>query len=164
MDNETHPDTPSSAAEPAAVDAPMHFRFEMQLMTDEIVGQSIEENRVSAEWRDKRQHVTGYLTAYYEKHAVLPAGRHDMGSTESRNLEIGVIDFDSIRQKIRVDSTSRSELNYESPETIDAFPGYPLHREFELGLWEQAMGRNPNDAVYRLRQKLAGRLKPLNKK
>jgi hypothetical protein len=52
-------------------------------------------------------------------------------------------------------------MNFESPETIEAFPDYLLYREIELGMREQAMGRDANEAVYNLRQKLTRRLKKI---
>ncbi len=37
MDDETNPNHPAPEFEHAASDAPMHFMFELQLMTNEIV-------------------------------------------------------------------------------------------------------------------------------
>jgi hypothetical protein len=161
MDDETNPNHPAPELEHAASDAPMHFMFELQLMTYEIVGKPIEENRINVYWKVKRQHVREYLTGYYENHGVFPMGCHDLGHTKSRKLKVGVVDFDAIRQKIRVDTEKWKCMNFESPETIEAFPDYPLHREIELGMREQAMGRDANEAVYNLRQKLTRRLKKI---
>ena len=89
---------------------------------------------------------------------VLPVGSLDLGKTKSPELEIGVVDFDAIRKKIRVDTEKWKRMNYESPGDIEAFPDYPMHREIELGMREQAMGRDANEAVFNLRQKLTRRL------
>ena len=159
MDNETNPNNTASDLEATSIDAPMHFMFEIQLLTTEIVGKSTEENRISVNWKMKRQHVRDYLINYYEKHGVLPVGCHDLGKTKSPDLKIGIVDFDAIRQKIRVDSENWKRMNFESPEAVEAFPDYPMNREIELGIREQAMGRDPNEAVFNLRQKLTRRLK-----
>jgi len=163
MDTETNPNNPASDLKTTPIDAPMYFWFEIQLITNEFVGKPIEKNRISVTWHCKRQHVRGYLIDYYEKHAVLPAGCHDLGNTKSRNIKIGVIDFDSIRQKIRADNGKKKYLNFESSEEIDAFAGYPIHREIEIGMREQAMGRDQNEAIFNLRQKLGGRWKKFYK-
>jgi hypothetical protein len=163
MDNETNPNNPASDLEATSIDAPMHFMFEIQLLTTEIVGKSTEENRISAVWQIIKQHVRDYLIDYHEKHGVLPVGSLDLGKTKSPELEIGVVDFDAIRQKLRVDTEKWKRMNYESPGDIEAFPDYPMHREIELGMREQAMGRDANEAVFNLRQKLTRRLTKYSK-
>jgi hypothetical protein len=50
-------------------------------------------------------------------------------------------------------------MNYESLEEIEAFPDYPMNREIEIGMREQVMGRDPNEAAFNLRQKMTRRLK-----
>ena len=163
MNNETNPNNPASQFEATSFEAPIHFVFEIQLLTTEIVGKSAEENRISAVWQIKKQHVRDYLVDYHEKHGVLPAGCLDLGKTKSPELEIGVVDFDAIRKKIRVESEYWKRMNFESPGDIEAFPDYPMHREIELGMREQAMGRDANEAVFNLRQKLTRRLTKYSK-
>jgi hypothetical protein len=163
MDNETNPNNPASDFEATSFEAPIHFEFEIQLLTTEIVSKSTEEKRISAGWQTKKQHVRDYLIDYHEKHGVLPVGSLDLGHTASRNLKIGVVDFDAIRQKLLVDTEKWKRMNYESPGDIEAFPDYPMHREIELGMREQAMGRDANEAVFNLRQKLTRRLKKYSK-
>jgi len=163
MDNETNPNNPASEFEATSFEAPIHFVFEIQLLTTEIVCKSTEENRISAAWQIKKQHVRDYLIHYQEKHGVLPVGRLDLGKTKSQKLEIGVVAFDAIRKKIRVESEYWKRMNFESPEAVEAFPDYPMNREIELGMREQAMGRDPNEAVFNLRQKLTRRLSKYSK-
>lgn len=104
MDNETDPDNPPPGPEGVAAEAPMHYLFEIELIANEIVGQASEENRVSFDCKVKRQHIRKYLLDYYKKHAVLPIGRHHLGMTRPRNVEIGMVDLGAIRNKIRADS------------------------------------------------------------
>jgi hypothetical protein len=158
MDNEHNPNNPASDFE-----APIHFEFEIQLLTTAIVGEPTEEERISAVWQAKKEHVRDYLIDYHEKHGVLPVGCLDLGKTKSPELEIGVVDFDAIRKKIRVESKYWKRMNFESPGDIEAFPDYPMHREIELGMREQAMGRDANEAVFNLRQKLTRRLTKYSK-
>ena len=163
MDNKTNPNNLASALEAASFDAPMHFAFEILLLTTNIVGESSEENRICDAWKVKKQHVRDYLVNYHEKHGVLPVGCHDLGKTKSPELKIGVVDFDAIRKKIRVDSEYWKRMNFESPEDVEAFPFYPMNRELELGMREQSMGRDPNVAVFNLRQKLTRRVRDKTK-
>ena len=65
----------------AVMDAPMHYLFEIQLMTRQIVGGATEENRVSRDCVVKTQHVRRYLINDYKEHAVLPTGRRYLGMT-----------------------------------------------------------------------------------
>jgi len=163
MDNETNPNNPASSLEATSFDAPMHFAFEILLLTTNIVGEATEENRICAAWKVKKQHVRDCLVNYHKKHGELPVGCLDLGKTKSPELEIGVVDFDAIRKKIRVDSEYWKRMNFESPETVEAFPYYPMNRELDLGMREQAMGRDPNVAVFNLRQKLTRRLRDKTK-
>jgi hypothetical protein len=163
MDNETNPNNPANEFEATSFEAPIHFVFEIQLLTTEIVGKSIEEKRISAVWQTKKQHVRDYLIDYHEKHGVLPVGSLDLGKTKSPELEISVVDFDAIRKKIRVESEYWTRMNFESPEAVEAFPDYPMNKEIELGMREQSMGRDPNEAVFNLRQKLTRRLTKYSK-
>ena len=158
MDNKTNPNNPASE-----VEAPIHFVFEIHLLTTEIVGKQTEENRISAVWQLKKQCVRDYLIDYHEKHGVLPVGSLDLGKTKSPELEIGVVDFDAIRKKIRVESEYWARMNFESPEAVEAFPDYPMNREIDLGMREQSMGRDPNEAIFNLRQKLTRRLTKYSK-
>ena len=144
--------------EGAAMDAPMHYLFEIQLMTRQIVGGATDENRVSRDWVVKTQHVRRYLINDYKEHAVLPTGRRYLGMTRPRNLEIGMVDLGAIRQRIRADSEHCNGMKAESLEEIDD----PLISEIETGLREQAAGKDPNKTIFDLRQALTRRGKKLN--
>ena len=65
MDDATEPDNPESGLACAATDAPMHYLFEIQLMTNQIVGSSTEENRINRDGMVKSQHVRRYLINHY---------------------------------------------------------------------------------------------------
>jgi hypothetical protein len=113
MDDEKDLDNPAPGLQCAATDAPMHYLFEIQLMTNQIVGSSTEEHRINRDWMVKSQHVRRYLINYYKEHAVLPTGRCYLGMTRPRNLDIGMVDLGAIRQKIRADSEKRNGMNFE---------------------------------------------------
>ncbi len=57
MDDAINPDNSASVLECAATDASMHYLIEIQLMTNQIVGDSTEENRINTDWQVRRQHV-----------------------------------------------------------------------------------------------------------
>jgi hypothetical protein len=151
MDDETDPNNPTLGVEPGANAAPMHYLFEIQLMTKEIVGKPTAENRAEYAWMVKTQHVRRYLVNYYREHDVLPTGRRYLGMTRPLNLEIGMVDIGAIRQKIRADSETWNGLNVESPKTIEDVPGYPRHSEIEAGV------REPARVIFDLRQALTRR-------
>ena len=162
MDDETDPENHAPGLDGAAMDAPMHYLFEIQLMTRQIVGGATEENRVSRDWVVKTQHVRRYLTNYYKEHAVLPTGRRHLGMTRPRNLEIGMVDLGAIRQKIRADSDHWNGMKAESPKGIEDLTDYPMDSEVETGLREEPAVKDPNKTIFDLRQALTRRGKKLN--
>ncbi len=157
MEEESDPDNSTPDLEVVAIDAPMHYLFEIQLMTNQIVGGATEENRVSREWVVKSQHVRRYLINYYKEHAVLPTGRRYLGMTRPRNLEIGMVDFAAIRQKIRADSEQWNGVKVESPAGIEDIADYPMNGEIETGMQEHATGNDPSNTIFDLRQVLTRR-------
>jgi hypothetical protein len=160
-DNETDPDNPAPGLECAATDVPMHYMFEIQLMTSQIVGNSTEEKRIKFDWMVKKQHVRSYLINYYAKHEVLPTGPCYLGMTRPLNLEIGMVDLGAIRQKIRADCVNWNGMNSESLEVIGDLPDYPMDSEVETGMQEQAEGKDPNETIFDLRQELTRRGKKI---
>jgi hypothetical protein len=154
MDDEPDPNNPTPGIEP---DAPMHYLFEIQLMTSQIVGEAPAENRANYAWMVKAQHVRRYLVNYYREHAMLPVDRRYLGMTRPLNLELGMVDLGAIRQKIRADSEKRHGMNFESPKDSENIPDHPLHGEIEPGMREQAAGRESNQVVFDLRQALTKR-------
>ena len=157
IDDETDPDNRTPVLEGAAMDAPMHYLFEVQLMTNQIVGGATEENRISRDWVVKTQHVRRYLINHYKEHAVLPTGRRYLGMTRPRNLEIGMVDLGAIRQKIRADSEQWNGMKDESPKGSEDLADYPVNSEVETGMREQMTGKGPNRTIFDLRQALTRR-------
>jgi hypothetical protein len=135
----------------------MHYLFEIQLMTEQIVGKATPENRADYAWMVKTQHVRRYLVNYYRDHAVLPTGRHRFGMTRPLNLEVGMVDLDAIRQEIRADSENRNGLKLEKAANIEDTSDYSLHTGIDAGAGEQAAGRQPGRVIFDLRQALTTR-------
>ena len=82
----------------------MHYRFEIQLITSEVVADATARQQNSYARQVARQHVKSYLEQYYKLHGKLPSGRHYLGMTRPLNLEIGMVNFDRIRERIRTES------------------------------------------------------------
>jgi hypothetical protein len=166
MDDEADPNpntnSPIPGLEQSATDAPMHYLFEIQLMTKLILGEAPAENRANHVWMVKTQHVRRYLVNYYREHTVLPTDRRYLGMTRPLNLEVGMVDFDAIRQKIRADAEARNGMNLESPEDIENVADYPQHSEIEAGKREQIAEQEPNQVIFDLRQTLTRRGKKGN--
>jgi hypothetical protein len=135
----------------------MHYLFEIQLMTEQIVGRATPENRADYSWMVKTQHVRRYLVNYYREHAVLPTGRHRLGMTRPLNLEVGMVDLDAIRQEIRADSEKWSGEKPDRAADIERAAACPLHTEIDAGAVEQAAGQQPGRVIFDLRQSLTGR-------
>jgi hypothetical protein len=135
----------------------MHYLFEIQLMTEQIVGRATPENRADYAWMVKTQHVRRYLVNYYRDHAVLPTGRHRLGMTRPLNLEVGMVDLDAIRQEIRADSEKWKGLKLEMEADIEGACDYPLHTGIDAGVGEQTAGRQPGRVIFDLRQALTRR-------
>ena len=159
LDDKTDSDDLTPGLEVAVIDAPMHYLFEVQLMTNQIVGDSTEENRVNRDWVVKSQHVRRYLINYYREHAVLPTGRRYLGMTRPRNLEIGMVDLGAIRQKIRADSEQWNGMKIERFEGGEDFVNYPLNSEIETGL---PAGKDRSSTIFDFRQALTMRGKKSN--
>ena len=157
MDNATDPNKPTPVLACGGTDTPMHYLFEIQFITNQVVGAATAENRTDFALKVKTQHVRRYLVKYYKKHAVLPTGRHYLGMTRPYNLEVGMVDFGAIRQKIRADSETWNHRNVESPENLEDLPDYLMHSEIETGMRGQAAGRESNKVVLDLRQELIRR-------
>ena len=119
MDDETDPNNPTPGVEP---DTPVHYLFEIQLITNQIVGEAPAEKRANYAWMVKTQHVRQYLVNHYREHAVLPTDRRNLGMTRPLNLEVGMVDFVAIRQKIRADSESRQGMNAKTSEDFEGAP------------------------------------------
>ena len=86
----------------------MHYRFELQLILSEIVANATVENEGQFVKQVVRQHVKHYLERYHADHGDLPTGRRYPGMTRPLYLEIGMVDFDRIRDKIQADFESTS--------------------------------------------------------
>lgn len=84
--------------------APMHYRFEIQLMTNRIVGKPPAGNHDDYAWMVKEQHVRRYLVNYHREHGVLPTGRRYLGMTRPLNIEVGMVDLGAIRKAIRANT------------------------------------------------------------
>ena len=87
----------------------MHYRFEIQLIMAEIVANATANHQSSFARQVARQHVKSYLEQYYKLHERLPTGRHYLGMTRPLNLEIGMVNFDRIRRKIRRDCEATND-------------------------------------------------------
>jgi hypothetical protein len=157
MDDGTDPDNPAPVSEEAVAEVSMHHLFEIQLMTNQIVGDSTAENRINLDWVVKRQHVRRYLINYHREHAVLPTGRRYLGMTRPRNLEIGMVDLDAIRQQIRADSVIWNDMNFESLAVIEDALDYSVNSEIKTGMRLQSAGKDPSGSIFDLRQELARR-------
>lgn len=163
MEVESNPGNPAPGVERAASAAPMHYMIEIQLMTNQIVGDSSEENRIKYDRQVKRQHVRRYLLSYYKEHAALPTGRRYLGMTRPLNLEIGMVDLDAIRREIRADFEKRNGMNFESLAVIENLPDYPMNSEDATGLKKLAAGRDRNQTIFDLRHELSRRGKKSNR-
>ena len=78
----------------------MHHQFEIQLIVNTILADSLAGLRTDYDRDVVRQHLRRYLARYHREHGVLPSGRHYLGMTRPLHLEIGMIDFDRVRARI----------------------------------------------------------------
>ena len=78
----------------------MHYRFEIPLIVNSILDQAAPSLASSFARDVMQQHLRHYLANFYRERAMLPTGRHYLGMTRPLNLEVGMIDFDAIRQQI----------------------------------------------------------------
>lgn len=143
---------PIPAVEPGASFTPMHYLFEIQLITKEIVGKATAENRAEYAWMVKSQHVRRYLVNYYREYGVLPTGRRYLGMTRPLNLDMGMVDLGAIRQKIRADSEKWNGMHVDRPKDSEGLPGYSPHSEIMARARAQATGREPGKVIFDLRE------------
>jgi len=158
MDNAIEPINPTLALARGAIEAPMHYLFEIQLMANQIVGKATAENGADSAWKVKFQHVRRYLVNYYKEHAVLPTGRHYLGMTRPYNFEVGMVDLGAVRQKIRTDGEEWNGTN-QSPGVFEDVDDEAIYSGTVAGVREQAVGQEPNQVIFDLRQALARREK-----
>ena len=143
---------PTPAVERGASFTPMHYLFEIQLITKAIVGKATAENRAEYAWMVKSQHVRRYLVNYYREYGVLPTGRRYLGMTRPLNLDMGMVDLGAIRQKIRADSEKWNGINVDTPKDGEGLPGYSPHSEIMARARAQATGRESGKVIFDLRQ------------
>ena len=79
----------------------MHYQFEIQMIVNAILADSVQALRGDYDRDVVRQHLRRYLMRYHREHGALPTGRHYLGMTRPLHLEIGMIDFDRVRARIR---------------------------------------------------------------
>ena len=115
----------------------MHFRFEINLIANEILGPEPRVSILRIAWRDKQKHIHQFLEDYHRQHQCLPSGSLDLGSTEGMRLSIGVVDFDTVR--VRIDA----ELQRKVRRNL-----FSLHR-FNFGDLFRVMHDNLSDAINR---------------
>jgi len=156
MDDATEPDHLTPALFGAEADAPMHYLFEIQLITNQVVGKASAENRSDNAWKVKAQHIRRYLVNYYRDHATLPMGRCYLGMTRPHNLEVGMIDFGVIRQRIRSESEKRNGAHRGAGDN-DYATEQAMHSEIAAGTREQNEGQAPEQVVFDLRHALTRR-------
>lgn len=89
----------------------MHPRFETNLITNEIIGPLPEAKILRIAWYEKQQHIRQYLGDHYARFKELPIGYCDLGKTESLGLSIGVVDFDTIRERIDAELQRKERRN-----------------------------------------------------
>ena len=143
---------PTPAVERGVSFTPMHYLFEIQLITKEIVGKATAANRAEYAWMVKSQHVRRYLVNYYREYGVLPTGRRYLGMTRPLNLDMGMVDLGAIRQKIQADSEKWNGINVDRPKDIEGLPGYLPHSEIMARARAQATGRESGKVIFDLRQ------------
>ena len=100
-------DEPTSAVEQIVAESPVHYRFEIQLIINQVIGKPTAENSADFAWVVKEQHVKRFLLNYYRKHEALPTDGCYLGMTRPLNLEVGMVDFGAIRRKIRAAAEQR---------------------------------------------------------
>lgn len=109
------------ACKPVAPGTSMHFRFEINLMTNTIVGSRPKINILNFAWEDKKRHVRDYIGEYYNRRHVMPAGRHDLGITEEHHLTVGIVDFDKVRRQVLIELEKKERLNALVPKLSQMF-------------------------------------------
>ena len=89
----------------------MHFRFEINLMVNEILGPEPGVKILRIAWDDKRRYIHQFLENYYQCHQSLPQGSLDLGSTPGIGLSIGVVDFDTVRLRVETELQRKERRN-----------------------------------------------------
>ena len=119
----------------------MHFRFEINLITREILGPEPRVKILSIAWYSKQRHIHQYLEDYYRQHKSLPSGSKDLGSTQGMQLSVGVVDFDTIRARIEAELRRKERRN-----------SFSLHR-FNVGDLYRVLADNLIDTINRFYDK-----------
>ncbi len=110
----------------------IHLKFEVQLIIREIIGKMPERGKTKSAWQSREQHISTYLNNYHARQNSLPFGCHDLGNTKPHNLEVGVIDFDTIRQKIDVDLEDKRCISTKAEKkTRDEMEAYLINKIVE---------------------------------
>ncbi len=107
----------------------MHFRFEINLITNEILGPEPGIRILDIAWYDKQQHIHRYLEDYYREHRELPSGMHDLGTTEENHLGIGMIDFDAVREHVSLELSRKERRNLRSIHAFNFGDSYRVLRD-----------------------------------
>ncbi|MFT5504300.1 MAG: hypothetical protein ACI845_000939 [Gammaproteobacteria bacterium] len=162
MIDKTDLDNVSTSLDCSETDEPMHYLFEIQLMTNQIVGHSTEQNRSNYNWMVKRQHVRRYLINYYAEHARLPVGPCNLGMTRPLNMEIGMIDLGAIRREIRADSENWNSMNVRSLKVIEDPHASSMDSDLETQMQDQSATTDPSKTILDLRRALTKRGKKLS--
>ena len=89
----------------------MHYRFEINLIANEILGPEPRVRILSIAWSDKQRYIHQFLEDYHRNHKALPSGSLDMGSTNSIGLSIGVVDFDAVRARVGAELQRKERRN-----------------------------------------------------
>ena len=115
----------------------MHYRFEINLIANEILGPEPRVRILRIAWQDKQRHIHRFLEEYYHAHKSLPHGSVDLGSTSGIGLSIGTVDFDAVQARVAVELQRKERRNM-----------FSVHR-FNLGDLYRVMRDNLFDAIHR---------------
>ena len=133
----------------------IHLKFEVQLLIREIIGEMPERGKTKSAWQSREQHISTYLNNYHARHNALPFGCHDLGNTKLHNLEVGVIDFDTIRQKIDADLESKDSRNSKDWDGYNEIYDMQIIKMIMDGVEEQARGIGPEKRFYQVSEWIA---------
>ncbi len=124
-----------------------HNKFLIVLIVNRLAGRIPRYPSGRWLWLDRKKHIECFLNSYYEKYNKLPTGRHDLGTTERTNVHVGLVDFDRVRHDLLRGHTKKLQ---EKEEDFDSMINQ-IQWEMQIGIREQAAGRNPNPAIQRIR-------------
>ncbi len=136
---------------------PMHIKFEENLIISEVTGKMPETHMPAIDWIIKKRILGGYLREYYSIHNNLPDGCHDIGKFKNYHSSKLVVDFDAIRQKIHDDLKHKDCLNLRAWNEGGVISNFQVQREIMVGISEQFGGRNPNELIFNMRQRIENR-------